>query len=212
VIRLATFVLGILVFGAVGYCVYVYRAPLGLVAPAKSAQNSPVIGAEASLAPSRISWQTIDRTQDGFRVEMPAGVTETQIPAYDERGNSHSAEMIQSSPSPEATFAVSWAEDPPIEHGNSRDFAPTLNRARDGALARSQTTLTGESRSSRQGYPESDFTARNDSGGILNARLILVKTHLYMLIATYPSASARRDEDVNRFFNSFVFVSADRIN
>jgi hypothetical protein len=33
-----------------------------------------------------------------------------------------------------------------------------------------------------------------------------------MLIATFPSDSARRDEDVNRFFDSFSLTSNTRNN
>jgi hypothetical protein len=32
-----------------------------------------------------------------------------------------------------------------------------------------------------------------------------------MLIAAFPSESARRDKDVTRFFNSFAIVSSGRI-
>jgi hypothetical protein len=208
--RLATFVLGVVVIGAIGYCMYVYRVQLGLVSPRKFETNSSPDRTQLAQSTPPIYWQSIDRLKDGFKVEMPHGVTETKVPAYDERGNIHPVNMIQSSPSPEATFAVTWADDPPVEHRSGGDSATTLDKARDGALARTQTTLTGESRSKREGYLESDFTARNDSGGILNARLVLAGTRLYMLIATFPSAGARRDEDVNRFFNSFVVVSAAR--
>ncbi len=139
---------------------------------------------------------------------MPAGATETQVPAYDARGGTHPVDMIQSSPSPKANFAVTWAENPPVEQGSGGNSAKTLDRARDGALARTQTSLTDESRSKHEGYLESDFAARNDGGGTLSARLILARTRLYMLIATYPSASNRREDDMNRFFNSFRIVAA----
>jgi hypothetical protein len=32
-----------------------------------------------------------------------------------------------------------------------------------------------------------------------------------MLIAAFPSASARREQDVSRFFDSFAIVSQDRV-
>ena len=79
--------------------------------------------------------------------------------------------------------------------------------ARDGALGRTQTTLLSESRDNRNGYPSRDFSARNAGGGILNARLILAGNRLYLLIATFPAASARRDEDVNHFFDSFSLTT-----
>ena len=215
-------VLGVAVMGAISYCVYVFRIQLGLVGPPtrqpttssntgpNSGANSNMDGTQSAQSSPPIFWQLIDRPGDGFKVEMPAGVTEAQVPAYDARGGAHPIDMIESSPSPKATFAVTWAENPPVERGSGGNSEETLDRARDGALARTQTTLIGESRSKREGYLESDFSARNDSGGTLGARLILAKARLYMLIATYPSANARHDDDVNRFFNSFCIVSAGK--
>ena len=42
----------------------------------------------------------------------------------------------------------------------------------------------------------------------MNSRLIHAGTRLYMLIAAFPSVSARRDRDVTRFFNSFTITSS----
>ena len=86
----------------------------------------------------------------------------------------------------------------------------TLDLARDGALARTQATLTGESRDQRDGFPARDFSGCNVGGGILNARMILAGRRLYMLIVAFPAASARSEEDVNRFFDSFSLTSAAR--
>ena len=130
--------------GTIGYCVYVYRIQLGLVGPAKgqtaaSSNLSPNSGPTSSMDRTQpaqssppIFWQLIDRPEDRFKVEMPAGVTETQVPAYDTRGGTYPVDMIQSSPSPEATFAVTWAENPPVEYGSGGDSTKTLDRARDG--------------------------------------------------------------------------------
>jgi hypothetical protein len=52
--------------------------------------------------------------------------------------------------------------------------------------------------------------ARNAEGGILNGRLILAGSHLYMLIATFPRNEERREEDVNRFFQSFKLSAASQ--
>jgi hypothetical protein len=38
----------------------------------------------------------------------------------------------------------------------------------------------------------------------MNSRLIYAGQRLYMLTAVFPSAGARRDADVSRFFNSFA--------
>jgi hypothetical protein len=44
----------------------------------------------------------------------------------------------------------------------------------------------------------------------MNSRLILARKRLYMLTATFPTAGARRDEDVARFFESFSVVPDTR--
>jgi len=207
---LVRFVLVILVIGAIAFCVYRYRVELGLVHPATSQESANPEQARSDLHPGQVLWQTLDRSPDGFKVEMPEGTRQTQIPAYDERGNVDQVDMIYAYPDSQTTFAVTWADNPPVERA-SRDGADrTLDLARDGALARTQATLTGESRDQRDGFPARDFSGRNEGGGILNARMILAGRRLYMLIAAFPAASARSDEDVNRFFDSFSLTSAAR--
>jgi hypothetical protein len=207
---LVRFVLVILVIGAIAFCVYRYRVELGLVHPATSQESANPEQASSDLHPGHILWQTLDRSPDGFKVEMPEGTRQTQIPAYDERGNVDQVDMIYAYPDSQTTFAVTWADNPPVERA-SRDGADrTLDLARDGALARTQATLTGESRDQRDGFPARDFSGRNEGGGILNARMILAGRRLYMLIVAFPAASARSEEDVNRFFDSFSLTSAAR--
>jgi hypothetical protein len=79
--------------------------------------------------------------------------------------------------------------------------------ARDDAMARTQTTLVEQSTFSQQGFPGRYFSSRNLGGGVMNSRLILARKRLYMLTATFPTAGARRDEDVARFFSSFTVVA-----
>jgi hypothetical protein len=207
---LVRFVVVILAIGAVAYCVYRYRVGLGhdnRGISQQSANSDQTNSGPATAHPAHIVWQPLDRSQDGFKVEMPEGVRETQIPAYDERGDIDRVEMIYAYPDSETIFAVTWADNPPVEQAGRDDADRTLDLARDGALTRTQATLTGESRDPRGGFPACDFSGRNQGGGILNARLILAGRRLYMLIAAFPAASARRDEDVRRFLDSFSLVS-----
>jgi hypothetical protein len=200
-------VLGIVVIGAIAYCVYKYRVELGLASP-ESGSNAEQANSE--LRPAHIVWQVLDRTADGFKVEMPADTKETQIPAYNQHGGAEQVEMIYAYPGSDTTYAIAWADNPPVERAGGEVVERTLDMAQKGALARTQTTLTGESQDNRNGYPARDFSGRNDGGGVLNARLILAGTRLYMLIAAFPAASARRDQDVNRFFDSFSLTLAAR--
>jgi hypothetical protein len=193
-----------------GYFFYAYRADLGLTGFHAGRQNPGAEQANPGLRPAQIVWQTVDRTPDGFKVQMPAGASEAQIPAYTGQGVAEQVNMIQASVDPETTYAVAWADNPPVEQAAGEDIEKTLDLARNGALGRTQTTLISESLSNRGGYPAHDFSGRNAGGGILDARLILAGTRLYMLIAAFPAASARRDEDVNHFFDSFSLTAAAR--
>ena len=187
--------------------VYLHRQELGLggsrPAPveetADSAPNQP-----GQTGPVPSVWEKIDRSSDGFKVEMPTGVQQTQVPAYNENGGQEPVQMIFSNPSADTTFSVSWADNPPVARVNQRSAERTLEMARDDALNRTQTALVNESGASFDGYPARDFTAQNANGGTMNSRLVYAGQRLFMLTAVFPSAGARRDSDVSRFFNSFA--------
>jgi len=188
--------------------VYRHRVALGLVSPPPSGSDyTPTSSPYAPGAhPASIVWQSVDRTPDGFKVEMPAEIKEIQVPAYNEQGGSEQVDMIYAYPDAETCFSVSWADDPPVERANSDVPDRTLDMARDGAMARTQTTVVEESTFSQQGFPGRYFSTRNLGGGVMNSRLVLARKRLYMLTATFPTGGARRDEDVARFFSSFSVV------
>lgn len=210
----ATFVIGILLIGAIAYCVYIFRAELGLAKPEGGALESSNRGtsslerANPIPQPAPTVWLIVDRAADGFTIEMPGTITEFQVPAYIERGGVEPVEMIQATPDTESTFAVTWADNPPVERTAKEDVERTLDMAQEGALARTRTTLIDESRSALGVYTARDFSSQNDSGGILKARLVLAGRRLYMLIATFPASTVQREQDVNHFFNSFTLAAA----
>jgi hypothetical protein len=187
--------------------IYLHRQELGLGSSRPVPVEEPVVSGPAPASqtgPASIVWEKIDRSRDGFRVEMPTGVQQTQVPAYNERGGEEPVQMIFSNPSADTTFSVAWADNPPVARINQRSAERTLEMARDDALNRTQTALVNESGASFDGHPARDFTAQNANGGTMSSRLIYVGQRLYMLTAVFPSAGARRDEDVSRFFNSFA--------
>lgn len=196
----------ILILGAV--YVYRHRVDLGIVSPAgKGNEESTSSDIPASARPANIVWEAVDRTSDGFKVEMPVEIKQIQVPAYTFQGGAEQVDMLYSYPNPETCFAVSWADEPPVERANSDVPDKTLDMARDDAMLRTETTLVSETPLSQQGFPARDFSARNLGGGVFNARLILARKRLYMLTATFPSVDARREQDVIRFFNSFSVVA-----
>lgn len=203
----------LLILVAGGIYIYLHREELGLVRRSGVTaveDETPESGA-AAARPVTINWEQVDRTSDGFRVEMPNGYRQLQVPAYNERGGSDEVQMILSSPDGDTTFSVAWADDPPVVRVNGEEAERTLEMAREDTLTRTQSTLVSEARTTPLGLPGRDFVARNAGGGFLNARLIYSRPRLYMLVAAFPSAGARRDQDVERFFNSFNLVTSNRI-
>ena len=192
--------------------VYLNRVDLGLSRPSPQAENDA--GGEPAAPgshPAQITWEKVERSSDGFKIEMPAEIKDLQIPAFNETGGQEPVNMILSNADADTIFAVAWADDPPVARTNDRNPGKILDTARDDAMARTQTSLTGESRSDIDGFPARDFSAQNFGGGVMNSRLIYASPRLYMLIAAFPSVSARRDQDVARFFNSFAVVSSAAI-
>jgi len=193
-------VLGVILVGGIVY-IYMHRQQLGLVS-----SSAPTEGPQ----PAHIVWTTVDRSSEGFKLEMPADEKEVQVPAYNETGSTDEVNMLYAYPDGSTSYSIAWADNPPVARAAGENAETTLDDARDGALSRTQTVLVSESKSTRQGYPVRDFTGKNDGGGLFNARLILAGQRLYLLMVALPAASARSDSDVNRFFDSFRIVGAAR--
>lgn len=195
-------VLGVILAGGTAY-IYLHREALGIVGSTAQASD-----ADQSPHPARISWTVVDRSADGFKLEMPEDTREIEVPAYNEHGAIDQVDMIYAYPDPSTSFSVSWANNPPVMRAVGEDAAQALEDARNGALARTQTVLVSEAQSTRQGFPVRDFSGRNQNGGTFNARLVLANHRLYLLMAAFPAASARRNDDVNHFFDSFHVINA----
>jgi hypothetical protein len=207
-----TIVLGLLVLAGV-YYVYLHHREWGLFGSRTAESEESATSGLGSLyaRPARVSWQSVDRSPDGFKVDMPSQIKEMHVPAYAEKGAAEQVEMIYSNPDPETTYAVSWADNPPVTRTADRSPEHILDLARDDAMASTQTTLVNESHGNPAGYPQRDFSARNSGGGVMKCRLIYAGQRLYMLTAAFPSAQARNDQDVARFFNSFALTESSRI-
>ena len=197
--RAAAIFIGLIVTASIIYCSYYYRVELGLVMP----QNHRGLEPAGRLLPATQGWQVIDGPGDRFSVEMPPGATARQLPAFAGDGTFEPVATIEAKLNPEITFAVSWADNPPVEKAGGESAERTLDLARDGALARTRTRLTSESRRSAGGFVEREFAAHSSNGGILNARFILTGSRLYMLTAAIPASGGQYDDDVRHFFSSF---------
>ncbi len=160
-------------------------------------------GSDSAGSP-QMSWQSVSRPDEGFKIEMPADSKQTQVPAYNEMGGTEPVNLLYSNPDADTVYALAWSDNPPVARVNHRAPDLTLDQAREGMLVRTQTTLASESKILDQGFPARDITARNSGGGLLDARFVLVNDRLYTLMALYPSTNARREQDVVRFYNSFT--------
>ncbi len=163
------------------------------------------------LSGAPLDWQPVDETAQGFRVEMPGDPKHLVVQANNEAGSTEPISMLLVKPDSDRTYAIAWAEKPPVSRMNDLVPDKTLDQARDGALIRTSTTLVSEVRSNPQGYPGRDIVAHNAGGGILKTRFIYAGSKLYMLIATSPSAAALHEEDVTHFFNSFAIATNTQI-
>ncbi len=205
--------LGLTVLAAVAVVyIYLHRQQLGLVSGPSStvAQDQSGQPVNTEMFPAHIVWQKVDRTPDGFQVQMPENPQEIQIPAYNSSGGADQVGMLFSTPDAETTYSIAWADDPPVVRAERDVPQQVLDTARDGALARTQTSLVNESKTTVQGFPARDFTGRNGEGGLFDARMILAGKRLYMLIAAFPSGSAMRQQDVTQFFDDFRLTPSGR--
>jgi hypothetical protein len=153
-----------------------------------------------------IDWRPVNESSLGFRLEMPGEPKQTVIQATTEAGTNEPIHLLVVEPEADRTFAVAWSDKPPVARMNDLVADKTLDQARDGALARTGTTLVSESRTTPQGFPGRDIVSHNAAGGMLDTRLIYAAPRLYMLIAASPSSAGRHQDEVARFFNSFTIA------
>jgi hypothetical protein len=160
---------------------------------------------------AKADWKPVDESNLGFKVEMPGEPKRVVVEATTETGGEEPVSMLLLKPDSDRSFAIAWADKPPVARMNDLMAEKTLDQARDGALSRTGTTTVSEIRTNPQGFPGRDVVAHNVGGGVLDARFIYAGTRLYMLIATSPSSSARHEDEVIRFFNSFSVTGNSEI-
>ena len=195
---------GILVIIGAVY-VWGHRSEIVASIPGKSSMG---LGSNQA---NQLEWKPIDESAQGFKLEMPGEPKQVVVQANNEAGLTEPINMLLVKPDADHSFAIAWAEKPPVARMNDLVADKTLDQARDGSLARTETTTVSEIRTNPQGYPGRDVVSRNAGGGIMDTRFIYARPRLYMLIAASPSAAARHEEEVIHFFNSFSIASNTQI-
>jgi hypothetical protein len=160
---------------------------------------------------AELDWRPVDESAMGFKLEMPGDPKQVVVQAANESGSTEPVSMLVVKPDAETTYAVAWQDKPAVARMNDLVPDKTLDQARDGSMARTETILVSESRNTLQGFPGRDIVSRNAGGGILDTRFVFAGSRLYMLIATSPSAAARRQGEIMRFFESFAIAGNAQI-
>ena len=70
------FAASVVVIGVIAYFVYQHRAWLGL---GSAGGGVPTEVANTELQPAHASWRPVDRTQNGFRIDMPSDASEIRF-------------------------------------------------------------------------------------------------------------------------------------
>jgi hypothetical protein len=203
--RMYLYMAGILVLIGLVY-VWGHRGNLLRLLPGKSSS-----GLGLNNQPDQLEWKAVDESAQGFKLEMPGDPKQVVVQANNEAGLTEPISMLMVKPDSDHTYAIAWAEKPPVARMNDLVADKTLDQARDGSLARTETTAVSEIRTNPQGYPGRDVVSRNAGGGIMDTRFIYARPRLYMLIASSPSAAGRHEEEVIHFFNSFSIASNTQI-
>ena len=103
---LFSILLTVILVGGLSYA-YFHRQELGLGGsrPATVEETAASVPNQTSQAgPAPIVWEKIDRSSDGFKIEMPSGVQQTQVPAYNDHGGEEPVQMIFSNPNADTSF------------------------------------------------------------------------------------------------------------
>jgi hypothetical protein len=204
--RMYLYLIAVLVFIGAVY-VWRYRSDLGSIR-----ELLPTRSTDGQLASGKqLEWRPVDESDQGFKLEMPGDPKQVVVQATSETGANEPISMLLVKPDSDRTYAIAWAEKPPVARMNDLVADKTLDQARDGALGRSGTTQVSEIRTNPQGYPGRDIVSHNAGGGIMDTRFIYARPRLYMLIATAPSPAARHEDEVIHFFNSFSIASNTQI-
>jgi hypothetical protein len=206
--RMYLYLIAVLVFIGAVY-VWRYRSDLGFLREWLPSRSTD--GQMASGSGKQLEWRPVDESDQGFKLEMPGDPKQVVVQATSETGANEPISMLMVKPDSDRTYAIAWAEKPPVARMNDLVADKTLDQARDGALGRSGTTQVSEIRTNPQGYPGRDVVSHNAGGGIMDTRFIYARPRLYMLIATAPSPAARHEDEVIHFFNSFSIASSTQI-
>ncbi len=116
---------------------------------------------------AQLEWRPVEDASIGFKVEMPGDPQRVIVQATSETGGNEPISMLLVKPDTDRTYAIAWAEKPPVARMNDLVTSLTLDQATRWSPQQDPDHLVSEIRSSPQGYPGRDVVAHNVGGGKL---------------------------------------------
>lgn len=174
----------------------VLAALLGL--PAMLPAQTVAPGAAPKFAPLS-QWKPYRYPADGFKAEFPVepGMRKKNIPTDAGPIELRTYTALDGEVALQVSVCDYGSHLPP------KDPATLLEGAKNGALHNSESHLVSERKISIDGHPGIQLESASEDSHF-SARLILVGTSLYQVIAAYPSAAPY--PETNHFLDSFELI------
>ena len=167
-----------------------------ILAAALGGIGSWMVAHYETLIPYR--WERFSAAHGEFSLQFPGKVTlEANQPATAGGATFH---LMGTQTIDGDYYGLGYAE---VEGLESKSATDILNSARDGAIKNVQGSLIDEKQVMVQGFPGREIRAHARKNSFLDARLLLVKNQLYMLIVASGGGRTRDDKNIRRFFDSF---------
>jgi hypothetical protein len=145
-------------------------------------------------------WQTYTSPDGSFSVQLPAkpSVEPTQVPL--QGSGTATINMITAAPTDHTAYVFTT-----LEHENVGQKSPdqALESARDGALRKIEGTVLAQKRITVQGYPGLDLQARAPGNSLVDMRIVVAGSRLFVIMAVATVEQDREPKTVQRVFDSF---------
>lgn len=146
-------------------------------------------------------WHTYTADDGTFSIDLPGKPTVDAIPVPTASGTTRMFNLIAVSPTPNTSYSCAY-----LELGNISSPDAALASARDGSLQKTQSTLISENRIDVAGYPALEMQANARGNSLLDARIIIVGTRLYMIDGIATVKQDREPRTLQRIMNSFKIL------
>ena len=153
------------------------------------------------LLPHR--WQTFTASDGSFSVDLPGEPKVETAQAPVDGGGVVPVTMVSVKPSSSTVYMCSYLDDENIGRKSADD---ALNSARDGSLRKTQGTVVSQNRTMVQGYPALDMQARARGNSLLDARFVIAKNRLYIIMAATTVPEDREAKTIQRIIDSFKIL------